>query len=132
MPWIKDYKGENAEHRKMRRSVRYKKWREGLIRGTTNCEFCDHFFFGPGERQLDHIVPVSVSPEGFWDDENTQVLCRSCHYEKSRREQKLLCSRPSKQGYLLGCKSDGTPIFGQTLVEACRLVNEKVKLERRK
>jgi 5-methylcytosine-specific restriction endonuclease McrA len=35
---------------------------------------------------VDHIVPHKGDYERFWNDENWQALCVSCHARKTRRE----------------------------------------------
>jgi 5-methylcytosine-specific restriction protein A len=38
---------------------------------------------------VDHIVPVSGSDDPlFWDSENHQALCHSCHSRKTMREMR--------------------------------------------
>ena len=38
------------------------------------------------DLQIDHILPVKAYPEHAYDLENLQVLCYSCHKEKTRKE----------------------------------------------
>ena len=35
---------------------------------------------------VDHIVPHRGDPRLFWDEENWQALCHSCHSKKTRNE----------------------------------------------
>ena len=35
---------------------------------------------------VDHIVPHRGDPALFWDEENWQALCHSCHSKKTRNE----------------------------------------------
>ncbi|WP_052444063.1 HNH endonuclease [Flammeovirga sp. OC4] len=36
---------------------------------------------------LDHIQPVRLAPERFFDESNVQILCESCHNSKSAKER---------------------------------------------
>ena len=56
-----------------------------LIRDAFVCRSCGHVVSGH-DANVDHIVPLE---DGGTDaDENLQVLCRSCHGKKTRREQR--------------------------------------------
>lgn len=35
---------------------------------------------------VDHIIPAKVRPDLFWNQDNWQPLCASCHGKKTRRE----------------------------------------------
>ena len=41
---------------------------------------------------IDHIEPHAVGGE-FWDEENMQVLCESCHKVKSLRDVRSIISK---------------------------------------
>ena len=41
-----------------------------------------------GRLELDHIKPVSKGG-AWWEESNTQVLCRECHFRKTGGENRL-------------------------------------------
>ena len=43
---------------------------------------------------LDHIVPVRLDPSNFWNVDNWQGLCRSCHDHKSATIDKQIYAPP--------------------------------------
>ena len=40
-----------------------------------------------GRLECDHVVPLDRGGDP-WDPDNLQTLCRSCHIEKTRRENR--------------------------------------------
>ena len=41
-----------------------------------------------GQLELDHIIPLHIDPaQDAYSVTGTQVLCRACHFEKSRAER---------------------------------------------
>ena len=50
------------------------------------CKACEGKNIVKSADEVDHIVPVSVEPERFFDPTNLQSLCRNCHWEKTARE----------------------------------------------
>lgn len=55
------------------------------------CACCDHrlLFNRPGHRanaEVDHITPHHGDPQLMWSLKNLQVLRKSCHSRKTRRE----------------------------------------------
>jgi 5-methylcytosine-specific restriction endonuclease McrA len=50
------------------------------------CNMCKGLFFF-NELSLDHIIPVKEGGS-FWDANNHQVLCRTCHSRKTMSELK--------------------------------------------
>ena len=38
-----------------------------------------------GRMEVDHIIPVQFGGD-WWPPEGLQTLCRSCHFDKSRRD----------------------------------------------
>ena len=41
----------------------------------------------PGALECDHVVPLHRGG-AMWELDNAQALCRSCHIEKTRRENR--------------------------------------------
>jgi 5-methylcytosine-specific restriction protein A len=37
---------------------------------------------------VDHIVPLTVNPDGKYDDDNLQSLCKRCHQIKTAADRK--------------------------------------------
>ena len=52
-----------------------------LNRDGYRCRACGR----PGRLEVDHVVPIQRGGAA-WDADNLQALCRSCHIEKTRRE----------------------------------------------
>ena len=54
------------------------------------CVFCDLHTFKPGKyvraTVVDHIVPHRGDQKLFWDQNNWQPLCKSCHDKKTLTE----------------------------------------------
>ena len=66
------------------KSIRHiftKEERKAIIDETPICVACDK----RKGNQIDHIIPLSMG--GTNEPENLQVLCKECHFEKSRAEQ---------------------------------------------
>ena len=69
-----------------------------VARGQYRCNKCEGIF-RVKEVEVDHIVPVIplsgtksfdvIIPRLFCDSNNLQVLCKKCHREKSKGENKL-------------------------------------------
>ena len=72
--------------RRMRSSARYQRWRASILRDEPSCRPCAASGFTVGAEHIDHIEPVHLSPERFWDRTNIQPLCRDCHGEQVPRE----------------------------------------------
>ena len=52
-----------------------------LDRDGWRCRVCGK----PGRLEADHVVPLERGGDA-WDPDNLQCLCRSCHIEKTTRE----------------------------------------------
>lgn len=69
--------GITAEHKRIRKSVEFKLWREAVFaRDNWTCQHC-------GERGTelhpDHIKPFATHPELRFDINNGRTLCKACH-----------------------------------------------------
>ena len=51
---------------------------------------------------VDHIVKHNGDPVKFWDENNLQSLCPSCHSGSKRHQENI--------GYSPGANMDGTPL----------------------
>lgn len=49
---------------------------------------CDSNSIVRAATEIDHILPRSTHPELFWDENNHQSLCHSCHIEKTKRDRR--------------------------------------------
>jgi len=52
------------------------------------CRICDSMGYVTLAQMVDHITPVRLGGD-FWDADNHQPLCNSCHAVKSQSERGL-------------------------------------------
>lgn len=65
---------------------KWRKAREGYLSKHSLCLMCDSNGFVEPSSVVDHIVPHRGNKELFWDKDNWQALCKSCHDKKTARE----------------------------------------------
>ena len=59
--------------------------RQVFMRDNFRCCHCGK----PGALECDHVTPLQRQPgQDAWDLNGLQTLCRGCHVEKTRRENK--------------------------------------------
>lgn len=72
------------------RLTKTRRWRRlrRLVLGEAGwrCEAC-----GRWANEVDHIQPIGAGGER-WERDNLQALCRSCHIEKTRKENRKALS----------------------------------------
>ena len=68
--------------RRARWNQRYRRWRAGILRSEPLCRPCAEAGITVAAEHIDHIEPVHLAPERFWDRTNIQPLCRDCHERK--------------------------------------------------
>lgn len=51
---------------------------------------------------VDHVIPHKGNLDLFWDDENLQSLCKTCHDVTKQRQE--------HRGYVQGCDTSGIPL----------------------
>ena len=56
---------------------------------SAHCASC-HRRIKQSERTLDHIIPMVLFNGGAWDVSNWQMLCLSCHQDKTTKENRVL------------------------------------------
>lgn len=70
-----------AAYRKWYTGDKFRKARAAFMAAHPLCEIC-----GGLSSDLDHITPHKGDPVLFWDSDNWQALCASCHSKKTARE----------------------------------------------
>lgn len=79
---VSDLNKKPKEVEKFRNSTLWKKMRARHIKEQAFCIIC-----GRIGTDVDHIKPISEGG-GMIDPENLQTLCKKCHNEKTRKENK--------------------------------------------
>ena len=81
--FITEFKN-NLRNKKVERNDHKKEDRDAILKRFKNkCNECDEVI--DGRFEIDHIKPIAQG--GTNDDDNLQVLCRSCHKNKSQIEK---------------------------------------------
>lgn len=75
----------------------WRKCREGHLLKHPDCVRC-----GKIASVVDHIVPHRGDQQKFWDENNRQSMCATCH---SSYKQRL-----EKSGRVVGCDVNGMPV----------------------
>lgn len=87
----KQEKNQQADARRERddryKSSRWERTRTRVLTVNPLCRECLRQGYLSASREVDHVVPVKNGGE-FWDDNNLQALCKSCHSRKTRRENR--------------------------------------------
>ncbi len=72
-----------------RNTAKYRRARRKHLAKHPLCAACHDRGIIRAATEIDHIVPVSRNPHGFWDFENNiQSLCRQCHEKKTAGENR--------------------------------------------
>ncbi len=92
-------KAHNRERRKLYDTNRPKQrlydtvtWRrrsKAYLRRHPLCERCQKKGRAQPATEVDHIEPHGGNLEKFWDTDNWQALCHSCHSAKTQREMNV-------------------------------------------
>lgn len=76
---LKDYIRKEPENIRIRKSLKYKLWKESVFkRDNFTCQIC---FCRGGDKQADHIKPFALFPDLRFDLDNGRTLCVPCHRE---------------------------------------------------
>ena len=82
--------------------ARWQKYRVWFLRQHPLCCYCEQIGRLTAASVVDHIVPHRGDMELFWNMDNHQPLCKSCHDSVKRREE-ATGKRP-------GCDAGGNPV----------------------
>ena len=84
---------------------RWGKRRKHYLSENPLCVMCQEIGRIESATVVDHIVPHKGDYELFWDKDNYQSLCKTCHDSHKQRQE--------KSGKKVGCEPDGTPTDSQ-------------------
>ena len=87
---------------------RWQKARAGYLRSHPLCVHCQRIGRLTASTEVDHITPHKGNREIFWNHDNWQALCRSCHSSKTAREDGGFGNKASTKPRQ-GCTVDGWP-----------------------
>ena len=79
---------DSAGFRRLRTSHRYRKLRRAYLDRNPLCARCQSEGRTVAAEEIDHVVPVEVAPDLFWDQTNWAGLCRACHERKTAGENR--------------------------------------------
>jgi 5-methylcytosine-specific restriction endonuclease McrA len=63
----------------------FKAQRKSYLDRFTNCRICGELVYR-GERSIDHIIPMWRYEGKYWYKDNWQMLCFTCHRQKTKLE----------------------------------------------
>lgn len=93
VPFVFKENRPQQDHSKMYQTARWKKLRAFILdRDEHRCAVC-----GGHATIVDHIQPHEGNEELFYDENNLQLLCRSCHGTKTAGESQRKARKRRQQ-----------------------------------
>lgn len=80
--------GITERSQNMHWTYKYRKVRQEVLFEQPDCRFCGSTY----KLCVDHIIPLAVAPSLAHSKSNLQVLCRSCHLDKTRYDISLVAA----------------------------------------
>lgn len=74
-----------------RRLLQGRRWRDlrlAVLAADPLCRECARRGLTSLATEVDHVIPRCERPDLMWERGNLQGLCRGCHIEKTRRENR--------------------------------------------
>jgi hypothetical protein len=91
--------GRNAEHTRLRKTVRYAEWRTAVFtRDDFTCLKCG---VRGGRLEADHIKPFSLFPALRFELSNGRTLCKPCHRTYGWNGNQHSVKRPTRRNISL-------------------------------
>jgi 5-methylcytosine-specific restriction endonuclease McrA len=81
---------------------RWRKLRLKILAQQPLCKICERMGKVTASDTVDHIIPHKGNPKLFWDVNNLQGVCKSCHDSIKAAEE--------RSGKVSGCDASGMPI----------------------
>lgn len=83
---------------------RWRKARAQFLQLHPLCRYCEQMGKIQPAEVVDHRVPHKGDQALFWDHDNWQPLCKTCHDAVKQAEE--------RNGRIMGCGVDGEPLAG--------------------
>ena len=71
---------------KLYKTARWQRLRKRVLSAQPLCVECGRYGILTPATVVDHITPHKGNQRLFWDEDNLQALCKSCHDRKTARE----------------------------------------------
>ncbi len=84
-PVTRDYSHHYLDGKNVYKSYQWKKLREQFVALNPLCKHCDNYGIVTAGKIVDHIIEIEDGGNWF-DINNLQHLCQSCHNAKTARE----------------------------------------------
>ncbi len=85
--------------RRARVSGRYKRLRAGYLSRHPLCALCGESGLTVAASEIHHTVSAESRPDLFWDVSLWQAVCRPCHVEVTRKQ--------NRRRSFVGCSEEG-------------------------
>ena len=82
----REYNRKHRQHQELYQSARWQRLRRRLLLKYPLCAECERQGWITQATVVNHIKPHKGNPELFWDEDNLQTLCKSCHDRKTAKE----------------------------------------------
>ncbi|WP_069648969.1 HNH endonuclease [Caloranaerobacter ferrireducens] len=76
----------SRKYKKLYNSSRWQRLRKKVLTKHPLCVECEKAGRLTTATVVDHIIPHRGDEDLFWDEDNLQSLCKSCHDKKTARE----------------------------------------------
>ena len=84
-----EYKRKVRSHHSLYNTGSWRRSRKSYIQHHPLCMRCKKYGMTTASTDVDHIIPHRGDPDLFYDINNWQALCHSCHAWKTQREGKI-------------------------------------------
>lgn len=78
---------EAKRYRKLYRSAGWRRLRDSVLSDDPLCAYCREQEIVEEAKVVDHIRPHKGDLDLFWDRDNLQPLCETCHSGRKQREE---------------------------------------------
>ena len=92
----------NTNDIRMYNTVRWRKLRSWKLTRDPLCRYCLEVGRVTAADTVDHVRAHRGEERAFWDADNLQSLCATCH--------NAIAQQRDTKGYAIGCGADGYPI----------------------
>ena len=84
-----DYRSDEAKaYRRLYKTARWARLRQSVLDADPLCRYCLRQEIVEEADVVDHVRPHKGDEALFWDVDNLQPLCKSCHDRHKQREER--------------------------------------------